>query len=122
MGAALYFDVHVPRAIRDQLRLRGVDVLTAQEDSRALDNDEALLHRSTELGRLLFTQDIRFQTRAHDWQRQGRSFAGLCFGHQQGGTIGEYVEDLELIAKASEPHEWVGRVEYLPFYFTGKPS
>ena len=74
-----------------------------------------MLQRATDLGRLLFTQDIRFKARAHDWQRQNRSFAGLAFGHQQGATIGEYVSDLELIAKASDPADWLNRVEYLPY-------
>jgi len=32
---------------------------------------------------------------------QGKPFSGLIFGHQLGGTIGQFVEDLELIAKAS---------------------
>jgi hypothetical protein len=32
---ALYFDVHVPISISTELRRRGVDVLTAQEDGPA---------------------------------------------------------------------------------------
>lgn len=32
MSVKLYMDVHVRRAVTDGLRLRGVDVLTAQED------------------------------------------------------------------------------------------
>lgn len=32
MALAMYLDVHVPRAIADQVRRRGVDVLTAIED------------------------------------------------------------------------------------------
>ena len=32
MPVALYMDVHVPQPITDQLRHRGVDVLTAIED------------------------------------------------------------------------------------------
>jgi hypothetical protein len=52
---------------------------------------------------------------AEDWQRQGRTFAGLVFGHQIGGTIGQFVRDLELIAKASEPADWVNQIEYLPY-------
>ncbi len=38
----------------------------------------------------------------------------LLFGHQLGGTIGEYVRDLELIAKASELVDWANVVERLP--------
>jgi hypothetical protein len=98
-------DVHVPQAITDQLRRRGVDVITAVEnDSDELLDDELLEHVRS-LGRVLFTQDIRFKVMAEDWQRRGRPFAGLIFGHQLGGTIGQYVKDLELIAQASDPDE-----------------
>jgi hypothetical protein len=44
----------VPQAITDQLRRRGVDVLTAIEDGRATDSDEQLLERSTGLRRVIF--------------------------------------------------------------------
>jgi hypothetical protein len=111
---SFYFDVHVPAAITDQLRRRGVDVLTAQEDNATGLDDPELLNRSTTLGRVLFTQDIRFKARAEDWQRAARPFAGLIFGHQLHGSIGQYVRDLELIAQATEPQEWLGRVEKLP--------
>jgi len=52
----LYLDHHVP-AVSEGLRLRGVDVLTAYEDGSAELEDPPLLHRTTELGRVLFTQD-----------------------------------------------------------------
>src|SRR2546427_7640284 len=115
MAVALYMDVHVPQPITDQLRRRGVDVLTVIEDGWAERNDEGLLERARELGRVIFTQDIRFKALAEDWQRQGRPFAGLLFGHQLGGTIGQYVKDLELVAKASEATEWLNTIEHLPF-------
>ena len=115
MVVQLYMDVHVPQSITDQLRRRGVDVLTALEnDSDELLDDELLEHVRS-LGRVLFTQDIRFKAMAEDWQRQGKTFAGLIFGHQLGGTIGQYVKDLELIAQSSEPDEWFNTIEYLPF-------
>jgi hypothetical protein len=110
----LYLDVHVPSAIRDQLRRRGVDVLTAQEDQAAALPDEALLRRASALGRLLFTQDVRFKALAEELQAAGRPFSGLVFGHQLRGSIGQYVRDLELIALATEPTEWVNRTEILP--------
>ena len=90
MPVLLYFDVHVPRAIRDQLRRKGVDVLTAQEDGAATLADEELLERSTSLGRVLFTHDIRFKALAEDWQQQGKSFAGLVYGHQSSALVGKY--------------------------------
>lgn len=114
MTIKLYMDVHVPQAITDQLRRRNVDVLTAIEDNADELPDDQLLERVRLLERVIFTQDIRFKAMAQDWQRQGKSFAGLIFGHQLGGTIGQYVKDLELIAQASEQDEWLNTIEYLP--------
>ena len=91
-----------------------MDILTAQEEGATVLDDPDLLARSTALGRVIFTQDIRFKALAEEWQRTARNFAGLAFGHQLHGSIGQYVRDLELIAKATEPDEWVGRVEKLP--------
>jgi hypothetical protein len=111
---SLYLDVHVPAAVANQLRRLGVDVHTAREDSAAELSDAALLKRAAALGRLLFTQDIRFKSLAEDWQRTGQPFAGLVFGHQLHGSIGQYVRDLELIAKATQPSEWWCQIERLP--------
>lgn len=72
MTVPLYMDVHVPLAIAEQLRRRGVDVLTASEDGTTTLPDEQLLERAAILGRVMFTQDIRFKALAEDWQRQGR--------------------------------------------------
>src|SRR5947209_8100643 len=115
MPAQLYLDVHVDKAIHDQLRLRGVDVMRAQDDNAAQKTDEELLQHATELGRIIFTQDIRFKALAEDWQRQGKKFSGLLFGNQLGVTVGTYVRDLELIAKATDPAEWVSIIQHLPY-------
>lgn len=114
MAIALYMDVHVPQAITDQLRRRGIDILTAFDDEAQELPDDQLLARVTQLNRVLFTQDIRFRVLAETWQTEGKPFSGLIFGHQLGGTIGQFVKDLELIAKASEPDEWMNTVEYIP--------
>jgi hypothetical protein len=115
VAIALYMDVHVPQAITNQLRRRDVDVLTAFDDEAQELLDDQLLVRVTELNRVLFTQDIRFRVLAETWQVEEKQFSGLIFGHQLGGTIGQFVRDLELIAKASEPDEWMNMVEYIPF-------
>ena len=107
-------DVHVPQSITDQLRRRGLDVLTTIEDGWAERDDAELLEHARELSRVVFTQDIRVKALTEDWQRQGRPFAGLVFGHQLGGTIGQFVKDLELISTASDPEEWVSVAEHFP--------
>ena len=108
MPIALYMDVHVPQAITSQLCRRGVDVLTAFDDETQELPDDKLLERVTELKRVLFTQDIRFRVLAETLQIEGKQFSGLIFGlfgHQLGGTIGQFVKDLEFIAQASEIDE-----------------
>jgi hypothetical protein len=115
MAVALHLDVHVPQAIADQLPRLGVDVLTAIEDGCATIPDDQLLERASSLGRVMFTQDIPFRALAEDWQREGRPISGLLFGHQLGATIGRFVNDLELIARASELNGWRGQVGHLPF-------
>ncbi len=60
-------DVHVPFAITAELRLRGVDVLTAQKDNTHLLNDSQLLSRATALGRLFVSQDTDLLKIACQW-------------------------------------------------------
>ena len=115
MTIAFYMDVHIPQAITTQLRRRNIDILTAQEDNTIELPDNQLLERSTALGRVLFTHDIRFRALAENWQREKKPFGGLIFGHQIGATIGQFVKDLEFIAQASDPEDWKNTVEYIPF-------
>lgn len=107
-------DVHVPSAITDQLRLRGIDVLTAQEDNSREFSDSRLLDRATELGRFLFTQDTDLLAKAASRQRSGVRFVGVIYAPQKRVTIGKCVDDLALIAKTEDLSEWLNRVEYLP--------
>jgi hypothetical protein len=115
MPVALYMDQHVPGPITRQLRRRGVDVLTALEDGHDRTPDDELLEHIAAIGRVLFTHDIRFEALAESWQRQGKPFAGLIFAHPLRGTIGQLVRDLELIAKATDPVDWLNKVERLPY-------
>jgi hypothetical protein len=107
-------DVHVPFAICAELRLRGVDVLTAQEDRSDRLVDSAVLDRASVLGRILFTRDEDLLGEAARRQQSATPFAGIVYAHQLRVSPGECVLDLELIAKASGPEDWMSRVEYLP--------
>jgi predicted nuclease of predicted toxin-antitoxin system len=114
MAVGLYMDVHVPRAISEELRRRGVDVLTAQEDGSAEFDDEPLLARATALDRILFSQDQDLLAVAARWQREGRPFIAIVFCPQLGPGIGEIIEDLQLVVLCSLPDEVLDRVIYLP--------
>ena len=114
MTLQLYMDHHVRRPITTALRLRGVDVITAQQDGTATWDDDKLLDRATEFGRVVFTQDTDFLRMAAQRQRAGIAFAGVVFAEQRAVTIGQCIEELELIAKVYEPADMANRVEYLP--------
>lgn len=90
-------------------------MLTAFEDEAQELPDTELLLSASSLKRVLFTQDIRFRVLAETWQAEEKPFCGLIFGHQLGGTIGQFVKDLAFISEVSEPDEWENMVEYLPF-------
>ena len=114
MPVPLYLDVHVPLGIAEQLRRRLVDgVHAAEESTNRLEEDE-LLELAGRQGRVRVTQKIRFRVMAEDWQRRGRWFAGLFYGHQLATSIRRWVADLELIAKASKPAERENSIHHLP--------
>ena len=114
MSLKLYMDVQVRRAITTGLGLRGVDVLTAQEDGTRRLPDSDLLDRATTLGRVLFTHDDDLLREAAQRQQSGKTFVGVIYAHQLGVTIGQCVRDLEFLAQVNEPEDFMNRVEYLP--------
>jgi predicted nuclease of predicted toxin-antitoxin system len=81
VSVPLYMDVHVHQAITAGLRLRGVDVLTAQEDGARQLSDSGLLDRATALGRVLFSQDEDLLREATRRQQSRESFAGVIYAH-----------------------------------------
>jgi len=111
----LYMDHHVHAGITAGLRRRGVDVLTAAQDGASDWDDEPLLERAGELGRVLFTQDDDLLAITHAWLKGGRDFSGLVYGHQLALTVGQAVRDLELMARVLNPEEMRNRIEFLPF-------
>jgi hypothetical protein len=100
-------DEHVPRAITEGLKIRGIDVLTVQEDGLRGISDKELLDRANLLGRVLFSQARR---------RQGNNefFSGLIYAHPLKITIGRCIEELELLAKILEPEDFYNQIIFLP--------
>ena len=111
---ALYMDQHVPRAITEGLRLRGVNVTTAYEDGASDMDDLGLLDRARELGCVLFTQDDDLLAEAIKRQRKGIPFNGVIYARQLHVSIGTCIHDLEIIAKTGEPEDLANSVQFLP--------
>ena len=114
MAIKLYMDHHVPQAITDGLRSRGIDVITAYEDGAHRLPDPELLDRATQMGRVLFSQDADLLREADRRLQNGESFCGVIFAHQRKVSLGKCIRDLEIIAQAGELEDLANRVEYLP--------
>ncbi len=114
MALPIYMDVHVPAAITDGLRRKGIDVLTSQEDHTRTADDEELLRRTAALGRLLLTSDEDFLAISAAWQASGQHYPGILFTAQMGMSIGGIIADVQLIAEVCTPEEVADKVTYLP--------
>jgi predicted nuclease of predicted toxin-antitoxin system len=112
MEVRLYMDVHIPKAITVELRIRGVNVITAQEDGTDQLPDDELLDRATKIGRALVTFDSDLLVEATHRQREGKYFAGVIYGRLTKVSISEAIRDLELIAKVGE--DMSNKVMFLP--------
>jgi hypothetical protein len=114
VAIALYMDQHVARAITVGLRLRGVDVLTAWEDGASAFSDPQVLDRATALGRVLFSQDDDLLVEATRRQAAGLHFGGVVYAHQLRISIGQCVQDLDLIAATGMNEDLRDAILYLP--------
>ena len=114
MPIQLYLNHNVPNAILEGLRLRQVEVLSAYEDGAHRLPDPELLDRATQLGRVLFSMDRDLLIEATRRQRIRQDFAGVGYAHQQSCPVGRCIEDLEILAKATDPEDFRGLVQFLP--------
>lgn len=103
-----YVDEHVPTAVTVGLRLRDVDVLTAQEANRLAASDREHLALAVREDRVLFTQDADF-LRLH---ASGVSHPGIAYARQQ-TPIGHIVRGLMLIYQILESADMQNHVEFL---------
>jgi len=110
----LYMDEHVPRAITIGLRLRGIDVLTVQEDNYSGKSDSEILDRAVFMKRATFSNDDDLLKEASERQRTGKLFYGVIYAHHLKVSIGASVKDLELISKVGEIEEIKNHVIFLP--------
>jgi predicted nuclease of predicted toxin-antitoxin system len=107
-------DAHLKGAVSRGLALKGVDVLTAQDDGNDSLEDGLLRLRATELNRILVTQDEDFIGIAKRLTEERIPFTGVIYLHQNRLSIGELIHQLEVVAGASDMAEWSSRLLYLP--------
>ena len=104
-----YFaDEHVPTAVPNGLRKRGIDILTVSEAGLLGTEDEGLLEFVREEERVIVTQDQDFLQIAD----READYPGVVYA-PQGRSIGEMVRLLDLLFQVSDAEEMKGRVEYI---------
>jgi hypothetical protein len=104
----VYTDEHVPKAVVEGLRRRGIDVLSTQEAEMLGSSDEDQLALATSQGRVIFTQDDD-SLRLH---AKGTNHSGIVYAPQQ-RSIGDVVRGLMLICQVLDADEMEDHVEFL---------
>ena len=91
-----------------------VDLVRIQDVGLSGADDEMVLAWAADAGRVLLTHDVQTITRfAYDRVRQGLPMPGV-FELNRAVPIGVAIDDLVLLAEASDAREWEGQVRYLP--------
>jgi hypothetical protein len=101
-------DEHIPRAVTEGLRRRGVDVVTIQEVGMQGAEDLRHLEYAARHGRVVLTQDADF-LRLH---AGGVSHAGIVYVPQQ-TPIREILRSLTVLYDLLRPEDMIGHVEFL---------
>lgn len=103
MAIKFYFDVHIPTAVADQLRIRGVDVVRCQELGMHDASDVEHLERAVLEERTLVSVDSDYYVIAHDWMIQGRNHCGIIrILPEDQNNVGKIVKSLDFLYKAIE--------------------
>ena len=104
-----YLDENVQVTIADQLRRRGITVITVRDLDLLGDTDANHLARATRMGYVLCTHDSDYV----DLATSGVKHAGIVFGQQHKHTIGTWVTFLELVHSIYAAEEMHDLVEYI---------
>jgi uncharacterized protein DUF5615 len=103
-----YLDEHIPRAVADGLRRRGLDVLTVQEAKRAGSSDTAQLAFAFAQQRVLITMDSDFLILAS----RGVVHAGIAYASPT-RSVGELIRSVMLLYDILTAAEMMNQVEFL---------
>jgi uncharacterized protein with PIN domain len=103
-----YLDEHVPKAVAEGLRRRGVDVLTVQEAGNSGLSDHEQLNFALENGCVIVTMDSDFLQLAV----QGITHPGIAYASPR-KSIGELIGALRLLSDVLTPAEMENHLEFL---------
>lgn len=103
-----YLDEHIPSAVADGLRRRGVNVLTVQNAGRSGLSDSEQLSFAHHEQRVLVTMDSDFLVIA------SRAFihSGIAYANPR-SSVGELIRAIVLLHDVLTPADMQNQVEYL---------
>jgi len=104
-----HLDEHVPRAIADGLRRRGIDASTTVEAGLRSATDEAHLAYARAQGRVMVTCDRDFLVLAS----RGQSHAGIVYYPYGRYPVGEVIRRLVRLWEQHSAEDMLNRVEFL---------
>jgi hypothetical protein len=101
----LYADSHIPKAVTNQLRAKGVDIVRCQEVGMTDAKDQSHLEYAVREGRAVVTGDKDFLRLHAEWQAAGRKHEGIFYvqpavRHLGKGAIGVMVRALAFYHEA----------------------
>jgi uncharacterized protein with PIN domain len=103
-----YLDEHIPNAVAEGLRRRGVDVLTVQEAGRSGLSDPEQLAFALSEQRMVITMDSDFLILAS----HGITHAGIAYAGPN-RSIGEMIGSVMLLYDVLTQNEIINHVEFL---------
>ena len=104
-----YLDENVPVAVAEQLRRRGIDVVTVRDLGLLGESDINHLRLAMAEGRVLCTHDIDYVM----MHAGGTEHPGIVFGQQHRHGVGDWVRFLELVYNVYTAEEIENRLEYV---------
>lgn len=104
-----HLDEHIPAAVAEGLRRRGMDATTTVQAGLLGANDETQLRYALSHDRVLVTSDADF-LRLHERETP---HAGIVYGPKGKHSIGELLHGLIMIAECLSPEDMRGYVEFL---------
>lgn len=108
-----FADEHVQEAIVVGLRRRGMDLVTVQDlDMRGAD-DDVLLDKARQLGRLMLTSDQDFLVIHAQWMNASKDHAGIAYWPGGWLKVGEAVRRIIEYAGSTNAEQARNTLHYL---------
>ncbi len=104
-----HLDEHIPAAVAEGLRRRGIDVTTTVEAGLAGATDLAHVEFARRAGRVILTGDPDFLALAGS----GVEHVGMVYCHQNTRTIGQMIDFLILVDACISPEDMRNHIEFM---------